>query len=405
MLENENAIVKEGHRMNRYSISTPEGTKDKLFLSCKNIREKEWKITTTLEGRGYVEVMTPTTEYYDVFMQAGMTLSQEKMLKCIDRNGRILVMRPDSTTPIARILATKIKKELLPLRLYYRQNVFRSDIGGHGYRSETMQVGAELLGVKGIIADLDILSSALESLSTCKQQEYRIELGHAGIYKALIAELGVDDVTAEEIRSLIESKNFAALNDMLEPYRSNDAYLALKAMPTLFGGAEVLEEVKEITDNEQVLDAVNYLTRIYKALENSGYGNGIMLDLGLVHEMDYYTGIMFRGYMLGAGSTVVSGGRYDSLCSKFGKDIPATGFAIDLDQMEQMDFQEGITKTEQLVFTDEASLGMALDYVKEHENATLSPFSSTEETITMAKNQGFKKITTIQNHKIMSKDV
>ena len=79
-------------------------------------------------------------------------------------------------------------------------------------------------------------------------------------------------------------------------------------MPQLFGGVEVLAEVEALTGNVRVLGAVSYLRRLYKALDEAGYGSRIMIDLGLVHEMDYYTGVMFRGYIGGAGAAILSGG-------------------------------------------------------------------------------------------------
>ena len=139
--------------------------------------------------------------------------------------------------------------------------------------------------------------------------------------------------SAEGIRRLIENKSFAALGDALEPFKGKPAAKALSAMPNLFGGIEVLDEVEALTGNVRVLGATAYLRRLYKALDEAGYGDRIMIDLGLVHEMDYYTGIMFRGYIGGAGAAILAGGRYNALCAKFGKDMPAGGFGIDVESV------------------------------------------------------------------------
>ncbi|MGE4548944.1 MAG: ATP phosphoribosyltransferase regulatory subunit [Intestinibacillus sp.] len=321
--------------MNRFCISTPEGTRDLLFASCRALRETENRIRATLEQRGYSEIITPSVEYYDVFAQANPELDQEAMLKIIDRSGRICVARPDNTTPIARIAATRLDDAALPVRLYYSQKVFRSVSGDHGHKAEFLQIGAELMGADGLEADLDILSSAFEALGQAGARNFRIELGHAEIYKALIEALGVDREMAECIRRLIENKSFAALGDALEPYRDRPAYRALCAMPQLFGGTEVLDEVESLTGNVRVLGAVAYLRRLYSALDRAGYGDAVMIDLGLVHEMDYYTGIMFRGYIGGAGAAILSGGRYNDLCAKFGRDMPAGGFGIDVESVAE----------------------------------------------------------------------
>lgn len=321
--------------MNRYNISTPEGTRDLLFASCRALRSTENAIRETLERKGYSEIITPAVEYYDVFAQANPELDQESMLKIVDKSGRICVARPDNTTPIARIAATRLDDAALPVRLYYSQKVFRSVSGDHGHKGEFLQIGAELIGADGLHADLDILSAAFEALRSTGADNFRIELGHAEIYKALIEALGVDAAAAESIRRLIENKSFAALGDILAPFGSKPEAKALYAMPQLFGGVEVLDEVEVLTGNVRVLGAISYLRRLYKALDEAGFGGMVMIDLGLVHEMDYYTGIMFRGYCGGAGAAILSGGRYNALCAKFGRDMPAGGFGIDVESVAE----------------------------------------------------------------------
>ena len=321
--------------MNRFRISTPEGTRDLLFSSCRALRQTENAVRDALEERGYSEIITPAVEYFDVFAQANPELDQDQMLKIIDKSGRICVARPDNTTPLARIAATRLDDAALPVRLYYSQKVFRSVSGDHGHKGEFLQVGAELIGADGLAADKDILSAAFAALSKTGADNFRIELGHAEIYKALIEELGADAASSEAIRRLIDNKSFAALGDALQPFGSRPAAKALSAMPQLFGGIEVLDEVETLTGNVRVLGAIAYLRRLYQALDEAGYGDRIMIDLGLVHEMDYYTGIMFRGYIGGAGAAILAGGRYNALCAKFGRDLPAGGFGIDVESVAE----------------------------------------------------------------------
>ncbi len=379
--------------MNKYAISTPEGSRDRLFAATRMFRQNERRIRNLFEERGYDEVITPSLEYYDVFVQAGSSIGQEKMYKLTDRNGRLLVLRPDNTTPIARVVTTKLDDEALPLRLYYVQKVHRAGSFHRGHSTEVMQAGAELLGAKGMMADLDILTAAFEALAAVKGETFRIELGHAAIYKALIASLDVDADTAERIRSHIENKSYAALGDVLEPFQDREAYRALKAMPTLFGGGEVLEEVSRLTDNSEVLRAVEYLRDLIDAISAAGFGENIMIDLGLVQEIDYYTGMMFRGYMGGAGAPVLVGGRYDSLCAKFGKDIPATGFAIDIDMLSESVELKKEVAAQELVFCGADSLKQALDYIHSSKQlAELAPCDSAEEAMELAKKKGYRTL-------------
>ncbi len=321
--------------MNRNTISTPEGTRDLLFAACRALRGAENTIRNTLEQQGYSEIITPSVEFFDAFAQANPSLHQDSMLKIIDKSGRICVVRPDNTTPIARVAATRLTDEQLPVKLYYSQKVFRSVSGDHGHKGEFLQIGAENMGADGVQADVEMLSAAFTALQATGMRDFRIEIGHAEIYKALIEALGVDDTQAEDIRRLIENKSFAALGDLLEPFAHRSAYDALRAMPQLFGGCEVLDLLEGLTTNKRVQQAVTYLRDVYQGLEQAGFADAVMIDLGMVHEMDYYTGILFRGYTGGAGSVVLSGGRYNALCAHFGRDIPAAGFGIDVESLAE----------------------------------------------------------------------
>lgn len=392
--------------MNQYAISTPEGSRDRLFAETRMFRQNERRIRNLLEARGYDEIITPSLEYYDVFVQAGSSIGQEKMYKMTDRNGRLLVMRPDNTTPIARVVTTKLNDEALPLRLYYIQKVHRARSAHRGHSTEVMQAGAELLGANGMMADLDILTAAFEALAAVKGNTFRIELGHAAIYKALISSLNVDAQTSERIRSHIENKSYAALGDVLEPFKNKEAYHALKAMPTLFGGGEVLEQVSRLTDNSEVLRAVEYLRDLIDAITAAGFGENIMIDLGLVQEIDYYTGMMFRGYMGGAGVPVLVGGRYDSLCAKFGRDIPATGFAIDIDALSESVQLKKEIAAEELVFCEAGSLKQALDYIHDSKQiAELAPCDTVQEALALANKKNYRTLVTFTDGKMKKTEV
>lgn len=371
--------------MNRYAISTPEGTRDRLFGATRLFRQNERRIRNLFEERGFDEVITPSVEYYDVFTQAQSSLGLERMYKITDRNGRLLVLRPDNTTPIARVVSTKLNEDALPLRLYYMQKVHRASSFHRGHSTEVMQGGVELMGASGMMADLDILTCAFEALEAVGGNNFRIELGHAGIYRALIRSLDIDREEAENIRRLIENKTYAALRDALEPFKDQEAYHALLAMPTLFGGSDVLDEVKNLTSNQKVLAATAYLKELMDAIAAAGFADNVMIDLGLVHGMDYYTGMMFCGYMGGAGSMVLQGGRYDHLCGHFGKDIPATGFAIDIDALSGTVELASETAVSELVFTDAANLRKALTYIHEsNKTAELAPCDTVEDAIAVA---------------------
>ena len=309
-------------------INTPEGTRDRLFSECLERRRVQSALVELFRRRGYTEVITPEVEFYDLFVQSGNPIPQESMLKIIDRSGKIMVMRPDCTAPIARVAATKLKNLALPQRLYYDQTVFRDRLAHAGGSREIAQCGVEMIGAVGDKADLEMVAMAVDALRACGLGQFHIELGHAGFYRALAGRMNMPREELERLRSAIEGKNFALLNDLLEPYRGEDAYAALRRLPYLFGGVEVLDEAQALAGPCGSLD---HLRRLYSELSAAGYEACVRFDLGLVHQLDYYTGLVFRGYAEGAGAPVLSGGRYDGLMEQFGRQAEAIGFAVDVD--------------------------------------------------------------------------
>ena len=309
-------------------INTPEGTRDRLFSECLERRQVQAALVELFRRRGYTEVITPEVEFYDLFVQSGNPVPQESMLKIIDRSGKIMVMRPDCTAPIARVAATKLKSRPLPQRLYYDQTVFRDRLAHAGGSREIAQCGVEMIGAVGDKADLEMVAMAVDALRSCGLRQFHIELGHAGFYRTLAGRMNMGPEELERLRGAIEGKNFAQLNDLLEPYRGEDACAALRRLPYLFGGVEVLDEAEALAGYCGSLD---HLRRLYGELSAAVPGGCVRFDLGLVHQLDYYTGMVFRGYAEGAGAPVLSGGRYDGLMEQFGRKAEAIGFAVDVD--------------------------------------------------------------------------
>ena len=185
----------------RYTIHTPEGTRDRLFSECRERRQVQSALTWLFQCRGYAEVSTPEVEFYDLFLQSGNPMPQESMLKIIDRSGKIMVMRPDCTTPIARVAATKLKAVPLPQRLYYDQTVFRSGQEHKGGSSEIAQCGVELIGAAGQKADLEMIAMAVDALRACGVERFHIELGHVGFFRDLAGRMDMPSETVEQMRA------------------------------------------------------------------------------------------------------------------------------------------------------------------------------------------------------------
>ena len=371
-------------------INTPEGTRDRLFSECLERRQVQSALVELFRRRGYTEVITPEVEFYDLFVQSGNPIPQESMLKIIDRSGKIMVMRPDCTAPIARVAATKLKTLALPQRLYYDQTVFRSGQAHQGGSSEIAQCGVEMIGAVGEKADLEMVAMAVDSLRCCGLRQFHIELGHAGFYRALAGRMKMPQNELERLRGAIEGKNFALLNDLLEPYRGEDAYAALRRLPYLFGGVEVLDEAQVLAGP---CDSLDHLRRLYEELSAAGYGDCVRFDLGLVHQLDYYTGMVFRGYAAGAGAPVLSGGRYDGLMEQFGRKAEATGFAVDVDAVGACLTIE-TPSLETVIHYGPGMLSQALAVVDNRPagSCELSPCRTLDSTMNLAREKGAARV-------------
>ena len=316
--------------MRNYDLITPEGTKDLLFGECIVRRNIENKLMGLFKSRGYSEMITPGLEFFDVFNLNSPYFPQENLYKLTDAKGRLLVMRPDSTMPIARVVATRLKDAVLPLKLCYDQTVYRTEPALKGRSDEIVQAGIELIGSELKIADLEVISTAVDSLKAM-EMPFSLEIGHIGIFRELVSKLDVSDHFKEKIRRRIETKNFPALNDLLDSLGSSPVIDALKKLPALFGGEEVFEKAEELMSDENITRQLEELRDIYRdACEICGSDGEITVDLGLVNKTDYYTGLIIKGYLQGHGEEVISGGRYDKLISEFGYDVPAVGFAVNV---------------------------------------------------------------------------
>jgi len=329
-------LKKRSEILNNWKRHIPEGSRDILFEDCNN----KIKIINVLRklyiNSGFTEVISPTLEFYDVFHGDNISIEQEKMYKLFDNVGRILVLRPDMTMPIARIVATKLKDSLYPLRICYSGNIFRMNESWEGKVSETTQSGIEIIGSESQKADAEVLITAIQALLAIGVKKFELEIGQAEFFKGLIEDIDLTEDEMEKLRRIVENKNFGALREFIEEKEakfSTKDIVALKKLPELFGGIEILTKARKLTRNKRAQAALDTIEKIIERIENLGLSKYISIDLGMVQHIDYYTGIIFRGYSSEVGTTIISGGRYDNLISKFGETMPAVGFALDVDNI------------------------------------------------------------------------
>lgn len=320
--------------MSKWKNYIPEGTKDTLFSEYTTKNNLKNSIREVFIKHGYLEVQTPTLEFYDVFDFNNQPINQENMYKFFDNKGRILALRPDYTVPIARVFSNKIKE--FPIKLCYGGQIYRQNLSHYGMNNEITQAGIEIIGVSNYRAEVQLILTAIEALKAAGIDDFKIEIGQSEFYKSIIEELSLSKCELEELKILIENKNFGTLLTFLKGKSdklSEKEISLLKLLPQLFGGIEILDKVEEYTENKKAIEALNNVRDIYFALHTIGYSKYLSIDLGMIPNINYYTGIIFKGYLNEIGEEILSGGRYDKLMGEFGENIPSAGLGINVDNL------------------------------------------------------------------------
>ena len=312
---------------------TPAGLTDILVKECELKFKIETAAREVFARHGYHVVQPPMFEYYDVY-DAAVTKA-ENMFKFFDNNGRMLALRPDLTTSVARIAATKPLGEL-PYRIAYSGSAFRNDeTFSNDRRREFSQAGIELIGNGGTDADAEVIEIAIETLLKFGVKDFRIDMGHADYYKGLAEIAGLDPIVSDKLRANINDKDFVAIEGILDGIDIDEKLKEVfMELPKMFGGIETaVAAAKNPIIGEKSRAALENLISVYEILKGKGLDKYISTDLGMVPNLDYYTGIIVKGFAKGVAFPICSGGRYDNLTEKFGKALPATGIAIGIERV------------------------------------------------------------------------
>lgn len=353
--------------MDKYKMHVPDGVEDCLPAECYIKKSIEGALRSSFVLSGYDEIETPTYEYIDVFQSGVGSYIQESMIKFVDTNGRILVLRPDLTVPIARIAATKLQS--MPQRLFYAQNSFAAAEPAIGKAGEFTQAGIELIGDESDNADAEVIALAVKALKTAGLTSFTVDIGQVSFFKALISESGLNESDVDLLRHAVDSKDKMALEALSKQLNLSDGLThQIVTLPDLFGGSEVFEKALTLSQKPDCVAAVENLRNVYHLLTEYGLSEYITIDLGMLHDIAYYSGIIFRGLATGIGFPVVSGGRYDDLLGKFGKSLPATGFALGIKRvmiaMERQGLLSGYYETDAVVSCAAPSCGAAYAFAE-----------------------------------------
>ncbi|MEQ8202094.1 MAG: ATP phosphoribosyltransferase regulatory subunit [Syntrophomonadaceae bacterium] len=310
----------------------PKGLRDLLPDEMKTRRRLERKAAELFSSCGYDEVLTPTFEFLEV-VEAGGNI-RERLFLFMDREGGILSLRPEMTVSIARLAATHLQDEMLPRRLFYSANVFRHVQPHLAQYREFWQTGIELLGASGPRADAEVIGLAVQVMREFGLDNFKVSLNHIGIFNSLLDMSPIQPDDKELVRRLATKKDLVGLTEVLDRLPVDDLLKeTIALLPTLHGGLEVLHKLPYIEKNLSSAAAVEELIAIYKALKDMGVEEQVLVDMGILRGLDYYTGVVFEGFSPDLGYGLLGGGRYDRLLSQFGFSCPATGFALGMDRL------------------------------------------------------------------------
>lgn len=317
--------------MLRASIALiPPGALDLTGEAVRRRRVLQRVAMVRLESAGYAEVIPPTFEYEEIFLRAGGATVAERTIRFLDLDGRSLALRYDFTASIARVAATTFADSAPPLRFCYSGKVFRQEPERGARPRESLQVGAELLGVPDIDGDVEIVRLALGLLEDAGVREYQLNIGHVGVLAA-----GLEAVPAEErtaVRRWIDRKDRGSLVRALAD--APPAARVLAELPFVIGRRPVVERTLE-TAPAAARPGLERLLALDAALDEHERAH-VLYDLGEVRGLDYYTGIQFEVFVAGAGRAAGAGGRYDNLMGRFGRTLPAVGVSLDLDVLAEI---------------------------------------------------------------------
>jgi ATP phosphoribosyltransferase regulatory subunit len=315
-----------------FMFEKPLGMRDTL----PGLYEKKHRVRSLMEDTiklwGCQFIETPTLEYYETVGSAS-AIQDAQLFRLLDKQGHTLVLRPDMTAPIARVAASKLLQDDMPLRLAYSANVFRAQQREGGRPAEFEQIGVEFLNDETVSCDGEVISLLISSLQKAGLSEFQVSIGHIGFAQELFLQILGTDERANSLRRFLYEKNYVG-------YREHVSSLSLSSIDKqrllqfldLRGGVEVIGKAFDLIENEQGKLALLQLKELWDCLNDYGVEDQVRFDFTIVSHMSYYSGILFEVYAGNVGFPIGNGGRY-SLIEKFGKNASATGFAVHLDRL------------------------------------------------------------------------
>ncbi|MBC1373882.1 ATP phosphoribosyltransferase regulatory subunit [Listeria booriae] len=383
----------------KWNRNLPIGTRDKLFKEAASAYDMEHQVNRLFHARGYQRIETPVIEFDDVFS----AINDMNLYRFFDKKGRLTVLRPDMTSPIGRVISTTGVTP--PLKLCYSGKVFRANEELAGERNEMTQAGIEIIGFASIKAEIECITSAIGVLKQLGITDFQIEIGHAAIYQAIVQTLGLQEKDEEAFRQALQNKSLFGIRSFVASHPSAmDAFIL--ALPRLFGSVDTIQEARDLTDNVVILEALAQMETIVQVVDAPEH---LSVDIGLVQELHYYTGAIFRGYADMSAVHFLSGGRYDSLFAQFGEDNwPAVGLALNLDEivsLKRRTLKNKDADAKVFIHYSLETTQLAEEVLAQTPNASLSFFDELSESIAYAEKWQFSKLIDVSNHTILELEV
>ncbi|WP_154974039.1 ATP phosphoribosyltransferase regulatory subunit [Priestia megaterium] len=315
-----------------FMFEKPLGMRDTLPALFERKKQVRSQLADEISSWGYQYMATPTVEYYETVGSASAILDQQ-LFKLLDKEGYTLVLRPDVTTPFARVAASKLLNNS-PLRLAYEANVFRAQQREGGRPAEFEQIGVELIGDATMSSDAEVIALMIGALKRAGLKSFKVAIGHIGFVNSLFLEIVGNEERANVLRRFLYEKNYVGYRNHVKDLNlsSIDKQRLLQLL-NLRGDEKKIEEAVELVENEAGQKAAGDLKKLWNMLDAYGVTDEIKIDFNLVSHMSYYTGILFEVFAENVGFHIGNGGRYDQLLEKFASKTPATGFGIQLDRL------------------------------------------------------------------------
>lgn len=351
--------------MERQLLHTPDGVRDIYNGECEERLILRDKIHRVFKLYGYSDIQTPSFEFFDVYNRERGSVSSKNMYKFFDRDNNTIVLRPDMTPSIARCAAKYFESEQNSVRLCYIGNNFINNSSYQGRLMETTQAGCELIGDSSSAADAEMIAALIESILSTGLTEFQVEVGHVGFFSGITTEAGLTGDSIAELKEIIRNKNLFSIEALLTRENIDEKYNDIfYRLPQMFGDVNILSQAASMTKNETALSAISHLEEVYDILKDYGYEKYVSFDLGVLSELDYYTGVIFKAYTFDVGEPIANGGRYDNLIGQFGKDKASIGFCITIDLLHLAIIRQKIvvvkpTKNRLIVY-DESNLKEAV---------------------------------------------